>query len=144
MCCSDPRVKGAAPASVFWSGVTCDGSYCCGRSDWRPIRIGGTRARLQGLEWSIRIDRRRVLVLVLRECPGSAEHKNSNEGPACFPQLHRSYETTTVSPGSNLIFGSVLSPFRRPSGWKWDQLTRRWRKKFEIVPFFGVEEEIST
>src|SRR5258708_34467074 len=43
-CCSDPRVKGAAPASVFWSGVTCDGSYGWGSNvalTPRAAPIGG-------------------------------------------------------------------------------------------------------
>src|SRR5579864_5984269 len=44
LCCSEPRVKAVAPASVLRSGVTCDGSY-----DWelscsptpRAAPIGG-------------------------------------------------------------------------------------------------------
>src|ERR1700680_2915869 len=44
LCCSDPRVYGAAPASVFRSGVTCDGSYGWGSNGAvtpRDAPIGG-------------------------------------------------------------------------------------------------------
>ena len=56
----------------------------------------------------------RVLFLILRERRGRAKQQSDHQGPACVSQFHgfTSYGTTTVSPGSSLIFWSGLSPLR--------------------------------
>ena len=54
VCCNDPRVIGAVPASVFRSGVICDGSYGCSSSGELRPRAAPIGGRLAGQHISAR------------------------------------------------------------------------------------------